>query len=311
MAAVTITRFTARVQVSTQDLCVVSHLLFWFISIKIRNIAIVTTLSGSSSTWFIYWLILILREFRGLDCHLLSCRLKTPNKPMAQRPQTDRHEQARNFYLLQQSLQSRRITFIFAKMWFYTFTKSDSEKKTTPSGNNGICIQYKFAKHIKISFYNLFCSNQFSLLVCHSANCVVSKTEPKHDLNIPASWRSVSSVLNILDSNICTLHSLCLQFKSFCPVVRIYGLEGIQVCLAGDKCLTGRWRVGEWIVQQPACWGLKRSVDAGSTLGFGEDDCFREPGKCCQKSKKLLELFFFFFLHRNNNKRHDRSGWVV
>lgn len=74
-------------------------------------------------------LFLILREFLGLDLHLLSCRLKTPNKPTAQRPQTDRHEQARNFYLLQQSLQSRRITFIFAKMWFYTFTKSDSEKK--------------------------------------------------------------------------------------------------------------------------------------------------------------------------------------
>lgn len=134
---------------------------------------------------FIY-LFLTLREFLGLELHLSWRRLKTPNKPTAQRPQTDGREQARNFYLLQQSLQSRRITFIFAKMRFHTFTKSDSEK-TTPSGNNGVCIQYKFAKHIKISFYNPFCSNQFSLLVCHSANCVVSKTEPKHDLNIPAS----------------------------------------------------------------------------------------------------------------------------
>lgn len=106
----------------------------------------------------------------------------TEDKPTAQRPQTERHEQARNFYLLQQSLQSRRITFILPRCGFIHLPKVI--QKTTPSGNNGICIQYKFAKHIKISFYNLFfCSNQFSLLVCHSANCVVGKTEPKHDLN--------------------------------------------------------------------------------------------------------------------------------
>lgn len=47
------------------------------------------------------------------------------------------------------------------------------------------------SEHIKISFYN-FCSNQSSLLVCHSANCVICKTESKRDLNI-----SISSILNV------------------------------------------------------------------------------------------------------------------
>lgn len=134
------------------------------------------------------------------------------------------------FNLWQQSLQSRLYYIYLAEMWFYTLTKSDLEK-TTPSENNGICIQYKFAKHIKLSFYNLyFCSNQFSLLVCHSANCVVGKTEPKRNLNIPASWRSDFPVLSISGSNICTLHSLCLRFKSFCPVVWIYRTVEFERC---------------------------------------------------------------------------------
>lgn len=140
-------------------------------------------------------LFLVLQK--SLDSHLLSRRLKTPSSSSPTNTSVkdhkkDQHKQARNFYLLQQSLQSRRTTFILPRYGFYAFTKSDSETKTTPIGNNGMCIQYKFAKHIKISFYNLFffffiCSNQFSLLVCHSANCVAGKTEPERNLNIPAS----------------------------------------------------------------------------------------------------------------------------
>lgn len=48
----------------------------------------------------------------------------------------------------------------------------------------------QISKHIKISFYN-FCSNQFLLLVCHSANCCLSTEWSQH-----TSRQSIFSVLN-------------------------------------------------------------------------------------------------------------------
>lgn len=53
----------------------------------------------------------------------------------------------------------------------------------------------QISKHIKISFYN-FCSNQFFLLVCHSANCVVCKTEFKSMMSTFIHRGDSSSVFN-------------------------------------------------------------------------------------------------------------------
>lgn len=122
----------------------------------------------------------------------------------------------------------------------------------------------QISKHIKISFYN-FCSNQFFLLVCHSANCVVCKTEFEHDLNIHTSRQSIFSVLNTFF--ICRLHSLCLQFKSFCPVMWIYNQNNSSVS-GRSGCFVGLWR---WLSRNAPRSGMLLRVSMAEYMKTCQD----------------------------------------
>lgn len=131
----------------------------------------------------------------------------------------------------------------------------------------------QISKHIKISFYN-FCSNQFFLLVCHSANCVVCKTEMKHDLN----FLHNPFPLSLTHFFICRLHSLCLQFKSFCPVLWIYNQNNSSVSGRSGR-LVGWWRY---------CWAVL------PLLRVCVVECEWRPAEAQSGASTLVELFFFF-----------------
>lgn len=120
-----------------------------------------------------------------------------------------------------------------ARLQFYIFTNNGSERQLLLE-TNAIWIQYKLANISKSVFTTFFCSNQFFLLVCHSANCVC-KTESKHDFDIHI-------VFCLKHTFIWRLHSSCLQFKSFCPVMWIYNQNNSSVS-GRLGCLVGYWQL--------------------------------------------------------------------
>lgn len=116
------------------------------------------------------------------------------------------------------------VHLFLASLWFYTFTNSGSERQLLME-KNGICIQYKLANISKSVFTTFVATNSFYW-------CAIVQTVlfVRQSLSMISTFIHLNNpCLCLVHIFMCRLHSLCLQFKSFCPVLWIYNQNNSSV----------------------------------------------------------------------------------